>query len=120
MLMQDQNTDRKSRLLAWLKGQGVSFREIAERYGCHWTYPGKLLNSENSEMPKRFRNFMLDDLGCPEELLPPPGDKKQKTSRNQARYAQQKENQRNRAIESIRAEREGRKPQDVSIARAGI
>ncbi len=111
--------DRAEKLNRWMQTKGLTFRSIAQQYGCHWTFPGKVLRAETDEMPRKFRTFMLHVVGCPEDLLPPPGDKKQGTTRNQKRYQEFLETRRTRAIDSIRAQREGRVKSDISIT-AGL
>lgn len=106
---------RVERLNNWLRSRGITFRNIAEQYGCHWTYPGKVLKAETVEMPKRFRVFMTRTLGCPEDLLPAPGDKKKGTTRNQERYQKMKENARSRSIQALLEERQSRTRKDISL-----
>lgn len=114
-VLQTDRISRVDRLDAWLRSQGVTFKDIAMQYGCHWTYPGKMLRAEVVEMPKKFRRFMLDVIGCPEELLPPPGDKKKGTTRNQQVYAAMKEAQKSKAISELMAERANRPRSDISL-----
>lgn len=107
---------RKERLDAWLKSNGITLKQIAEDYGCHPTYPGKMLRAESDEMPRKFRRFMLDTLGCPEDLLPPPGDKKEGTTRNQMRYRAQKEAQSDKRVQALLAERVNRPRRDIPLS----
>ena len=116
--MNDPGVSRQAGLDAWLRSMGLSYADLARQYGCHPTFPGKVLRAETDEMPRKFRGFMLG-LGCPEELLPRAADKKREKTRNQKRYARAKESARQARIDKIRAERENRVRKDIPIT-AGV
>lgn len=81
---------RVTRLRAWFQRKGLSYADLARRWGCHWTWPGKCLDAETEELPEARRRDLIDNLGCPPECLPPPWDPKVKLAKNQAHYQRRK------------------------------
>jgi len=98
---------RQARLKRWMQAQGLTFKQIAAWWDCHFSLPGKILIAEVEPLNAERRADLIA-RGFPEDMLPEPWSKEKRKESNQQLVVYREAVRRNRRIERMKEARKGR------------